>query len=33
VHIRTWQRWELGECLPDEARLALYALGVQVRAG
>jgi len=33
VHIRTWQRWELGECAPDAARLQLYALGLPVVAG
>lgn len=33
VHIRTWQRWELGECAPDAARLQLYALGLPVVTG
>lgn len=28
VHIRTWQRWELGEVPPDLARLELYALKI-----
>lgn len=24
VHLRTWQRWELGEVPPDLARIELY---------